>query len=104
MILSLSNATIALAAACDAWWCLDPAFGEINSAGFHVRSDPGLRQILRTPKRVMEVFDPGETGQRAGESVYRFRWQHNVAPRPGQRRASATIPTSTLDEVKALAA
>ena len=61
---------------------------QFDMAAEYLKLDPGLRQILRTPKRVMEVSDPREDGQRADESVHRFSRAAQCGARPGQRRAS----------------
>ncbi len=76
---------------------------QFDMAAEYLKLDPGLRQILRTPKRVMEVavpvkLDNGQTKVFAG-----FRVQHNVARGPA-KGGLRYHPNVTLDEVKALAA
>ncbi len=51
---------------------------QFDMAAEFLKLDPGLRQILRTPKRVMEVSVPVKMGQRANESFHRI-------PRAAQR-------------------
>ena len=76
---------------------------QFDMAAEFLKLDPGLRQILRTPKRVLEVsiptkMDNGQVKVHAG-----FRVQHNVARGPG-KGGIRFHPNVTLDEVKALAA
>ncbi|MGH9675951.1 MAG: Glu/Leu/Phe/Val family dehydrogenase, partial [Candidatus Acidiferrum sp.] len=65
--------------------------------------DPGLRQILRTPKRVLEVSIPTKMDNGQVKVLTGFRVQHNVARGPG-KGGIRYHPNVTLDEVKALAA
>ena len=76
---------------------------QFDMAAEYLKLDPGLRQILRTPKRVLEVsvpvkMDNGQTKVFAG-----FRVQHNVSRGPA-KGGLRYHPNVTLDEVKALAA
>ena len=76
---------------------------QFDMAAEYLKLDPGLRQILRTPKRVMEVsvpvkMDNGQTKVFAG-----FRVQHNVSRGPA-KGGLRYHPNVTIDEVKALAA
>ena len=54
-------------------------------AAEYLKLDPGLRQILRTPKRVMEVAVPVKMDNNRVKVFTGFRvQQHNVAARAGQ--------------------
>src|ERR1700731_121379 len=76
---------------------------QFDMAAEFLKLDPGLRQILRTPKRVLEVslptkMDNGEVKVHTG-----FRVQHNMSRGPG-KGGIRYHPNVTLDEVKALPA
>ena len=68
-----------------------------------LKLDPGLRQILRTPKRVLEVSIPVKLDNGQVKVFTGFRVQHNVARGPA-KGGIRYHPSVTLDEVKALAA
>src|SRR5690349_24182283 len=68
-----------------------------------LKLDPGLRQILRTPKRVLEVSLPTKMDNGQVKVLTGYRVQHNVARGPG-KGGIRYHPNVTLDEVKALAA
>jgi glutamate dehydrogenase (NAD(P)+) len=68
-----------------------------------LKLDPGLRQILRTPKRVMEVSVPVKMDNGQTKVFTGFRVQHNVSRGPA-KGGLRYHPNVTLDEVKALAA
>ena len=75
---------------------------QFDIAAEHLKLDPGMRQVLRSPKRVLEVSIPTkmDNGQ---VSVYTgFRVQHNVARGPA-KGGIRYHPNCSLDEVKALA-
>src|SRR5277367_1728922 len=76
---------------------------QFDIAAEHLKLDAGLRQILRTPKRVLEVSIPTkmDTGQVKVFTGYRV--QHNVSRGPA-KGGLRYHPNVTLDEVKALAA
>src|SRR6266849_2114900 len=61
---------------------------QFDMAAEFLKLDPGLRQILRTPKRILEVSLPTKMDNGQVKVFTGYRVQHNV----------------TLDEVKALAA
>ena len=63
---------------------------------------PGLRQILRTPKRVLEVSIPTKMDNGQVKVFTGYRVQHNVARGPA-KGGLRYHPNVTLDEVKALA-
>src|SRR5260221_988690 len=76
---------------------------QFDMAAEFLKLDPGLRQILRTPKRVLEVSLPTKMDNGQVKVLTGYRVQHNVAPRPG-KGGIRYHPAVTLDEVKALAA
>jgi len=67
-----------------------------------LKLDPGMRQILRTPKRVLEVSIPTKMDNGQIKVFTGFRVQHNVARGPA-KGGIRYHPAVTLDEVKALA-
>ncbi len=67
-----------------------------------LKLDPGLRQILRTPKRVLEVSIPTKMDNGQVKVMTGYRVQHNIARGPG-KGGIRYHPNVTLDEVKALA-
>jgi glutamate dehydrogenase (NAD(P)+) len=76
---------------------------QFDMAAEYLKLDPGLRQILRTPKRVMEVSIPTKLDNGQLKVFTGFRVQHNVARGPA-KGGLRYHPNVTLDEVKALAA
>src|SRR5213082_2602487 len=68
-----------------------------------LKLDPGLRQILRTPKRVLEVSLPTKMDNGQVKVFTGYRVQHNISRGPG-KGGIRYHPNVTLDEVKALAA
>src|SRR5882672_4289667 len=76
---------------------------QFDMAAEYLKLDPGLRQILRTPKRVMEVSIPVKLDNGQVKVFTGFRVQHNVARGPA-KGGIRYHPNVTLDEVKALAA
>ncbi|MBZ5662787.1 MAG: Glu/Leu/Phe/Val dehydrogenase [Acidobacteriia bacterium] len=76
---------------------------QFDMAAEYLKLDPGLRQILRTPKRVMEVAVPVKLDNGTTKVFTGFRVQHNVARGPA-KGGLRYHPNVTLDEVKALAA
>ena len=76
---------------------------QFDMAAEYLKLDPGLRQILRTPKRVMEVSVPVKMDNGQTKVFTGFRVQHNVARGPA-KGGLRYHPNVTLDEVKALAA
>ena len=75
---------------------------QFDMAAEYLKLDPGLRQILRTPKRVMEVSIPTRMDNGQLKVFTGFRVQHNVARGPA-KGGLRYHPNVTLDEVKALA-
>src|SRR6266853_4899016 len=76
---------------------------QFDMAAEYLKLDPGLRQILRTPKRVMEVSIPVKMDNGQTKVFQGFRVQHNVSRGPA-KGGLRYHPNVTLDEVKALAA
>jgi glutamate dehydrogenase (NAD(P)+) len=76
---------------------------QFDMAAEYLKLDPGLRQILRTPKRVMEVSIPVRMDNNQVKVFTGFRVQHNVSRGPA-KGGLRYHPGVTLDEVKALAA
>jgi glutamate dehydrogenase (NAD(P)+) len=76
---------------------------QFDMAAEYLKLDPGLRQILRTPKRVMEVALPVKMDNGQTKVFTGFRVQHNVSRGPA-KGGLRYHPNVTLDEVKALAA
>ena len=76
---------------------------QFDMAAEYLKLDPGLRQILRTPKRVMEVSIPVKMDNGQTKVFTGFRVQHNVSRGPA-KGGLRYHPNVTLDEVKALAA
>jgi glutamate dehydrogenase/leucine dehydrogenase len=68
-----------------------------------LKLDAGLRQVLRTPKRIMEVSIPVKMDNGQVKVFTGFRVQHNVARGPA-KGGIRYHPNVSLDEVKALAA
>jgi glutamate dehydrogenase (NAD(P)+) len=76
---------------------------QFDMAAEYLKLDPGLRQILRSPKRVMEVSVPVKMDNAQTKVFTGFRVQHNVSRGPA-KGGLRYHPNVTLDEVKALAA
>src|SRR6202162_5705944 len=76
---------------------------QFDMAAEYLKLDPGLRQILRTPKRVMEVSIPVKMDNGQLKVFTGFRVQHNVARGPA-KGGLRYHPGVTVDEVKPLAA
>jgi glutamate dehydrogenase/leucine dehydrogenase len=76
---------------------------QFDMAAEFLKLDPSLRQILRTPKRVLEVSIPTKMDNGQVKVLTGYRVQHNVARGPG-KGGIRFHPNVTLDEVKALAA
>lgn len=76
---------------------------QFDLAAEYLKLDPGLRQVLRTPKRILEVSLPTKLDNGQLKVFTGFRVQHNVARGPA-KGGIRYHPNVTLDEVKALAA
>ena len=75
---------------------------QFDLAAQHLRLDPGLAQVLRTPKRVMEVSVPTRMDSGEVRLFTGYRVQHNMARGPA-KGGIRYHPSVSLDEVKALA-
>jgi glutamate dehydrogenase/leucine dehydrogenase len=75
---------------------------QFDMAAEFLKVDPGLRQILRTPKRIMEVSVPVKLDNGQVKVFVGYRVQHNTARGPA-KGGVRYHPNLTLDEVKALA-
>jgi glutamate dehydrogenase (NAD(P)+) len=76
---------------------------QFDIAAEYLKLDQGLRQVLRTPKRILEVSTPTKMDNGQVKVFTGFRVQHNVARGPA-KGGIRYHPNVTLDEVKALAA
>src|SRR6202795_5253412 len=76
---------------------------QFDMAAEFLKLDPGLRQVLRTPRRLMEVSIPVKLDNGQVKVFTGFRVQHNMARGPA-KGGIRYHPNLTLDEVKALAA
>ena len=75
---------------------------QFDMAAEFLKLDSGLRQILRTPKRVLEVSIPTKMDNGQVKVHMGYRVQHNLSRGPG-KGGIRFHPNVTLDEVKALA-
>ena len=75
---------------------------QFDIAAEYLKLDPGLRQVLRTPKRILEVSMPVKMDNGQVKVFTGFRVQHNIARGPA-KGGVRFHPSVTLDEVKALA-
>src|ERR1700686_5074227 len=75
---------------------------QFDIAAEYLKLDPGLRQILRTPKRILEVSVPTKMDNGQVKVFTGYRVQHNIARGPA-KGGIRYHPAVTLDEVKALA-
>jgi glutamate dehydrogenase/leucine dehydrogenase len=76
---------------------------QFDIAAEYLKLDAGLRQVLRSPKRVMEVSIPIKLDNGQVKVFTGFRVQHNIARGPA-KGGIRYHPNVSLDEVKALAA
>ena len=76
---------------------------QFDIAAEYLKLDQGLRQILRTPKRILEGSIPTKMDNGQVKVFSGYRVQHNVARGPA-KGGIRYHPAVTLDEVKALAA
>jgi glutamate dehydrogenase/leucine dehydrogenase len=75
---------------------------QFDLAAEYLKLDAGLRQILRTPKRVLEVSIPTKMDNGQVKVFTGYRVQHNVSRGPS-KGGLRYHPAVTPDEVKALA-
>jgi len=76
---------------------------QFDIAAEFLKLEPGLRQVLRVPKRVMEVSVPTKMDNGQLKVFTGYRVQHNIARGPA-KGGIRYHPNVTLDEVKAMAA
>ena len=76
---------------------------QFDMAAEYLKLDPGLRQVLRTPKRILEISAPVKMDNGQIKVFTGFRVQHSIARGPA-KGGIRYHPSVTLDEVKALAA
>ncbi len=76
---------------------------QFDIAAEFLKLDLGLRQVLRTPKRVLEVSVPTKMDNGQLKVFTGYRVQHNIARGPA-KGGIRYHPNVTVDEVKALAA
>jgi glutamate dehydrogenase (NAD(P)+) len=76
---------------------------QFDQAAHYLKLDPGLAQVLRTPKRQMIVSVPTRMDDGSVKVFEGFRVQHNIARGPA-KGGIRYHPNVSLDEVKALAA
>src|ERR1700747_1046125 len=76
---------------------------QFDMAAEFLKLDPGLRQVLRSPRRILEVSIPTKMDNGQVKVFPGFRVQHNVSRGPA-KGGLRYHPNVTLDEVKALAA
>jgi glutamate dehydrogenase/leucine dehydrogenase len=76
---------------------------QFDMAAEYLKLDPGIRQVLRNPRRVMEVSIPVKMDNGQLKVFTGYRVQHNIARGPA-KGGIRYHPNVTLDEVKALAA
>jgi glutamate dehydrogenase/leucine dehydrogenase len=75
---------------------------QFDMAAEFLKLDPGLRQVLRAPRRVMEVAIPVKMDNGQLKVFTGYRVQHNIARGPA-KGGVRFHPNLTLDEVRALA-
>jgi glutamate dehydrogenase/leucine dehydrogenase len=76
---------------------------QFDQAAHYLKLDPGLAQVLRTPKRQMVVSVPTKMDDGSLKVFEGYRVQHNIARGPA-KGGIRYHPNVSLDEVKALAA
>jgi glutamate dehydrogenase (NAD(P)+) len=76
---------------------------QFDIAAEYLKLDPGLRQVLRTPKRILEVSIPTKMDNGLIKVFTGYRVQHNIARGPA-KGGIRYHPAVTIDEVRALAA
>ena len=81
---------------------------QFDMAAEVLKLDQGLRQVLRTPKRILEVSLPTKMDNGQVKVLTGFRVQHNVArgpgkgghPLPSQRDAGRSESTGCVDDLE----
>jgi len=75
---------------------------QFDNAADHLSLEPGMRQVLRNPKRQLIVSIPTKMDDGSLKVFEGYRVQHSIARGPG-KGGIRYHPDVTLDEVKALA-
>lgn len=75
---------------------------QFDMAAEYLKLDAGLRQVLRSPKRVIEVSIPIKLDNGQIKAFTGFRVQHNIARGPA-KGGLRYHPNVTVDEIRALA-
>ena len=65
---------------------------QFDMAAEFLKLDPGLRQILRTPKRVLEVSLPTKMDNGQVKVFTGYRVQHNISRGPGKGGEATRYP------------
>jgi len=81
----------------------DNALEQLDIADEHLKLEPGVRDLLRQPKRIVEVSLPVKMDDRSVKVFTGYRVQYNDARGPF-KGGIRYHPGVTLDEVKALSA
>ena len=81
---------------------LDAAIQQFDRAADHLDLEPGLRAVLRTPKREWQVRFPVRLDDGSLQVFTGDRVQHNVARGPA-KGGLRFHPATDLDDVRALA-
>lgn len=81
---------------------LEAALAQFDAAADHLGLEPGLRALLRVPKRELTVHFPVKRDDGSVEVFQGYRVQHNVARGPA-KGGLRFHPRTDLDDVRALA-
>ncbi len=81
---------------------LDTAVKQLDIVAERLKLDPGLREVLRTPKRELIVHFPVRLDDGHIQMFTGYRVQHNIARGPA-KGGIRYHPQVTLDDVRALA-
>src|ERR1700744_1025938 len=74
---------------------------QFDMAAEYLKLDAGLRQVLRSPKRVIEVSIPIKLDNGQIKTFTGFRVQHNIARGPA-KGGLRYHPNVTVDEISSL--
>jgi glutamate dehydrogenase (NAD(P)+) len=81
---------------------LEAALAQFDAAADHLGLEPGLRALLRVPKRELTVHFPVKRDDGSVEVFQGYRVQHNIARGPA-KGGLRFHPRTDLDDVRALA-
>ena len=81
---------------------LEAALAQFDAAAQHLALEPGMRQVLRVPRREWTVRFPVSRDDGSVEVFTGYRVQHNVARGPA-KGGLRFHPATDLDDVRALA-